>query len=175
MMRFLSSVIFLVALLANTSMAQAQQLEELSRRAPYAGLYLSVPLGGTVEKPFTDRARFGFAAGYQQPLYGRAIDLTGRKQVAMKLVNLEFNQRGFDQFAVAGMPFVAKSTDGHLIFLADDEGDKKGGSGIGKALLIGAGVLAGIVVVAVVASCVEDGSDNDEESLNFDDAFCPVG
>ncbi|NVJ69317.1 MAG: hypothetical protein HWE08_03110 [Alphaproteobacteria bacterium] len=151
MVRFFSSLVFLVALFSNTSMVQAQQLDELSRRAPYAGVYVSVPLGGTQQQSFTEKAKFGFAAGYQQPLYGRALDLTGRKHVAMKVVNLEFNQRGFDQFAIAGLPFAQKDLTGRVVFLpATEEGGKSGSRVVRTVLLVTGGIIVGSVIIFAV-------------------------
>ncbi len=121
----------------------AQSYDEHTARAKYAGLYVSVSFGQRTTEQ--SKVKFGFTAGLRQDQFSGRFNLTGRKVFQGRLLDLQFNQKGFRKLSFAGTNLMHKDASGGLVYLDGEGGD---GMSLGGKILIGTGI---VVVVAAGA------------------------
>lgn len=162
--------------------AAAQDYRARTDHALYAGFYLTVPLGPRAREGSAQKLRFGFAAGPRFDLRTSRYDPTGRPTLQTRVIDMSFSPKGFERLSLAGTTLVGtKRYAGLLSADGDDNGDeeegakkKKGRSFAGTALLVGAIVVGGLLVLFLAASCGDKVFDKDDDKFLDASDFCPV-
>lgn len=149
---------------------QAQSFYKQQSSASYAGLYLSVPLGGD-SKRSSDQLKFGFRAGLQRDLYGGFNGYQTQQRFSADMVRIDFTQQGFNQLSFAGRTMLQTDMYGRVRYLGLDgeEADEDKGSGLGTVLMWGGVIMGGLLIVGTLGSCV-DGVPKEDSFLDF----CPL-
>jgi len=155
--------------------SSAQSFGEQQDRAAYAGAYLSLSFGGD-NTTYKSPVRYGFSAGLRQRSYSQSgnyfgtqfdrgdakINMLGNRDWQARMVDLNFSNRGFERFSLAGTSFVQKDAYGQLQYIGGRyslDGDGKEGSTlrtVGKVILWTGVAVVG--AVAIFAIAIDDGT-----------------